>query len=158
MDPQLRTSNGGGRIAIIDTMELVSKTTCFLDFIKPNEEEAFLITGENDPFVAAEILVDTLAENCIITRGAQGCILFDGKEFKIIPAFKVNAFDTLGAGAAFLAGFVSGLLSDNGYDYCGALGASVASFKLLGSLTDFHLDRRRALARADDIALNIKIR
>ncbi|TFG34706.1 hypothetical protein EU527_01915 [Candidatus Thorarchaeota archaeon] len=156
MDPQIRTSEAGNRLGTIKELEIASKTTCYLDFIKPNEEEAFFITGVDDPFVAAEILVDTLAENCIITRGTRGSILFDGKELKIIPSFKVNAIDTSGAGAAFLSGFISGLLNDERHDFCAALGASVASFKVIGENTDFSLDRSTALARARELALEIK--
>jgi len=156
MDPQLRTSGDGQGITTLTEMELVSKTTCYLDFIKPNQEEASFLTGVEDPFVAAEILVDTLAENCIITRDVNGSIFFDGTDFKIIPSFRVDPIDNLGAGAAFLGGFVSGLLSDSSYDYCAALGNSVASFKVAGHHTNFLLDKHNVIDRANEISLNIK--
>ena len=156
LDPQLRIPKNGTQIGIIDEIDIASKTSCYLDFIKPNEDEAFLISGEDDPYVAAEILVDTMAENCIITRGIHGSIFFDGSEFRTIPSYKVDAVDTLGAGSAFLAGFVAGLLDDKRYDYCAALGASVASFKITGTSTDFHLDRKGAFTRASEIDLDIE--
>ncbi len=157
LNPQLRIPRNRDQIGIIDEIEIASKTSCYLDFIKPNEQEAVLITGEDDPFVAAEILVDTLAENCIITRGIHGSILFDGNEFKIIPSYKVHTDDALGAGAAFLAGFVMGLLNHKRYDYCAALGNSVASFKIIGNSTDFSLDRDNAFTRANEIASDITV-
>ena len=157
LDPQLRVPKNGGAIGIIDEIELASKTSCYLDFILPNEKEACLITGENDPYVSAEILVDTLSENCIITRGVHGSILFNGTEFKIIPSYKATALDVLGAGSAYLAGFVAGLLDEKTYDYCAALGASAASFKVSGTYTDFSLNRTSALARAIEIESDIKV-
>ena len=157
LDPQLRAPKNGSEIGIIDEIELASKTSCYLDFILPNEKEAFLISGEHDPYVSAEILVDTLSENCIITRGINGSILFDGTEFKIIPSYKAIALDVLGAGSAYLAGFVSGLLDNKAYEYCAALGASAASFKVSGTFTDFSLNRTSALARAVEIESDIKV-
>lgn len=157
MDPQIRTSKPGSMIGIIDELDITSKTSCFLDYIKPNEEEARLITGESDPFVAAEILVDTIAENCIITLGGRGSILFDGTEFRVIPAFAMNNTNSFGAGAAFLTGFVSGLIENEDPAFCAALGASVASFKISGENTNFILDRIMAHKRAREIASEIQI-
>lgn len=155
LDSQIRTCEIGNRLGIIKELEIANKTSCYLDFIKPNEEEAYYITGVNDPFVAAEVLVETLAENCIITRGTRGNILYNGKEFKIVPSFTVKAIDTLGAGAAFISGFISGLLDDENHDFSAALGSSVASYKVSGENTDFSLDKKSALTRAREIALEI---
>lgn len=156
MDPQLRKSETGDKISTLKELEIASKTSCFLDFIKPNEQEAFWITDERDPFVAAEILVDTLAENCIITRGVHGSIVYDGNEFKIIPSYKVQEIDTFGAGATFFAGFISGLLDGKKYDFCAALGASAASFKVSGEYPRFALDRNVVYDRANEITPDIK--
>ncbi|TFH00191.1 MAG: hypothetical protein E4H14_19940, partial [Candidatus Thorarchaeota archaeon] len=67
LDPQLRTVNENRKLGVISELYVASKTRSFIDYIIPSEREAFLITGESDPFVASEIIVDSIADNCIIT-------------------------------------------------------------------------------------------
>lgn len=43
----------------------------------------------------------------ILTLGDLGCIYWDGKSIKHIPALKVEAIDTTGAGDSFVAGFLA---------------------------------------------------
>jgi ribokinase len=51
----------------------------------------------------------------------------DGKEAHLIEPFKVNVVDTTGAGDAFSAGFLYGLVNDQDLCQCGRLGNFVAS-------------------------------
>lgn len=53
-------------------------------------------------------------ENIIVTLGENGCILINKNEKVSLPAYKVNAKETVGAGDAFRAGFYFGL--KNNYD------------------------------------------
>jgi ribokinase len=59
--------------------------------------------------------------------GNKGCYVTDGKESHSIEAFKVKVVDTTGAGDAFCAGFLYGLISDKSLYECGKLGNFVAS-------------------------------
>lgn len=158
LDPQLRTNGSNNTIAIVSQLNVIEKTRSYLDFIKPNENEATLISGEKDVFLAAELLVESLAENCIITRGSQGCLLYDGDEFVQIPAYKANAIDTLGAGAVFSAGFSLGLLETEDLPECAALGLSAASFKIETSGMNFILNREKIQARAKELVCESDIR
>ncbi|HID08561.1 MAG TPA: carbohydrate kinase, partial [Armatimonadetes bacterium] len=45
-----------------------------------------------------------------VKLGERGCFLTDGKESHYIPAFKVDPVDATGAGDAFMAGFLVGVL------------------------------------------------
>jgi sugar/nucleoside kinase (ribokinase family) len=158
LDPQLRTADENRKLTIISELFVTSKTRSFIDYIIPNEHEAFLITGEVDPFLAAEIIVDSIADHCIITLDSQGSLLFDGEKFSIIPSQTIEVCDVDGAGPAFVAGFASGLLDNQINPKCAALGTAVAGFKVLGRGTDFQLNLSQVRRRAEEIALDIETR
>lgn len=47
----------------------------------------------------------------IATAGSVGSIVYTGRQITIIPSFKINPIDVLGAGDVFRGGFVFGLLN-----------------------------------------------
>jgi len=59
--------------------------------------------------------------------GERGCYVTDGREAYLIEPFKVNVVDTTGAGDAFSAGFLYGLVKGKDLYHCGRLGNFVAS-------------------------------
>jgi len=158
LDPQLRTVDDNRKLTVISELYVASKTRSFIDYIFPNEHEAALITGETDPFVAAEIIVDSIADHCIITLDSKGSILFDGTKFSIIPSQTIDVHDSNGAGAAFVAGFAFGLLNNQSPADCAAFGTSVADFQSLGTGLDFHLDLTQVQQKAEKIAFEIETR
>ncbi|WP_343210606.1 ribokinase [Anaerolentibacter hominis] len=90
--------------------ELLSK----IDLITPNEVEAEILTGipiENEEKAdeAADWFMSRGVKEVVITLGSRGVYLNDGKRRGILPAFRVNAIDTTGAGDAFNGGLVAGL-------------------------------------------------
>jgi sugar/nucleoside kinase (ribokinase family) len=82
----------------------------FVDVFMPNIEEATLLTGETDPHRQAELFLQSGCNIVIITRGEQGALLMSMQETLETPAFPVEVVDVSGAGDAFVAGFVVGLL------------------------------------------------
>lgn len=46
----------------------------------------------------------------IVTRGADGAVAFDGANFVQHPGYRVDAVDPVGAGDAFVAGLLAGIL------------------------------------------------
>ncbi|MBT5903383.1 MAG: ribokinase [Opitutaceae bacterium] len=50
----------------------------------------------------------------IITLGQRGCFISRADGYLEVPAFKVKAIDTTGAGDAFVGGFAAGLLENDG--------------------------------------------
>jgi ribokinase len=93
----------------------------------PNAMELKQLTGEADYRQGADFLLAKGVKIVVVKLGADGCYVTDGHEQRHIEAFKVKAVDTTGAGDAFCAGFLYGLLHDKKLFECGRLGNFVAS-------------------------------
>jgi ribokinase len=93
----------------------------------PNASELKLISGQEDYCKGADFLISRGVKVLAVKLGADGCYVTDGRERLRIEAFKIKAVDTTGAGDAFCAGFLFGLLNNKGLQDCGRLGNFVAS-------------------------------
>lgn len=87
-----------------------------IDYLIPNESEASALSGlpvdsRETAEVAAKRLIELGAGKVIITLGAQGAVLADGKGFEHFPAPIVKAIDTTAAGDTFVGGFAAALAS-----------------------------------------------
>ncbi|MCX4582850.1 ribokinase [Streptomyces sp. NBC_01481] len=72
------------------------------DLLVPNEHEAATLTGVADPHAAAEALLRQIPE-VVITLGSAGCLYASrGTTPFTVPAPKVTAVDTTGAGDTFV--------------------------------------------------------
>jgi ribokinase len=98
--------------------------------VMPNAGELRLITGEEDYCRGADALIGMGVKVVAVKLGADGCYVTDGRERLRIEAFKVKAVDTTGAGDAFCAGFLYGLLNRKSLGECGRIGNFVASRKV----------------------------
>lgn len=82
--------------------------------VKMNEEEAGLLIGETNGGLREKIIEFQKkyhAQTICVTRGENGAIVWHDHQFYEHPGFKVNVVDTVGAGDAFLATFIAGLLN-----------------------------------------------
>ena len=95
--------------------------------LMPNAIELKHITGEDDFCKGADFLVGRGVKIVAVKLGEDGCYVTDGRERHHIDAFKVDVVDTTGAGDAFCAGFLYGLLKEKSLYECGRLGNFVAS-------------------------------
>lgn len=85
-----------------------------VDYLTPNETEAELLTGikvetNDDCRRAAEKLIEMGVKNVVITLGVKGAYFYDGTNEIFVPALKVKAVETTGAGDAFNGGFVTAI-------------------------------------------------
>lgn len=85
-----------------------------VDLITPNEVEAEILTGvcvdsEESANRAADWFFEKGVRNVLITLGGRGVYIATEEKRGIIPAYKVKALDTTGAGDAFNGGLVAGL-------------------------------------------------
>ncbi len=80
------------------------------DYFIPNETEAELITGMpvhslEDATKCANYLLRHGIKRVVLTLGERGALLAGPEGAELIPAFKVAAVDTTGAGDAFIGSF-----------------------------------------------------
>jgi ribokinase len=80
------------------------------DYFIPNESEAEAITGMpvdslDDARKCAEFMVRQGMRRVVITLGERGSLAAGPDRMELIPAFKVQAVDTTGAGDAFIGSF-----------------------------------------------------
>jgi ribokinase len=85
-----------------------------IDIITPNEVEAAQLVGfpVNDPetaMLAAKQLQERGVRNAIVKLGAKGAVCVTENDSIFVPAFTVEAVDTVAAGDAFNGGLVAGL-------------------------------------------------
>lgn len=120
-----------------DTREIVEMLIRKSDVVKLNDDELRVFGQWNEIQLQDEkSLVSWFASHyqskmVIVTKGDKGAILFAEGEFYEHPGFKVNAVDTVGAGDAFLAGFIASLYqgksNDKALEFACATGSLVAS-------------------------------
>jgi ribokinase len=80
------------------------------DYFIPNESEAETITGMpvhsiDDARKCAEFFLRQGMKHVVITLGERGALVAGPNRMELIPAFKVQAVDTTGAGDAFIGSF-----------------------------------------------------
>lgn len=92
----------------------------------PNEIEVKLLTGL-DYIKGAEKLLELGAKIVAVKLGKRGCYVINNKESHFIESYKVDTVDTTGAGDAYCAGFIYGLVKKKELFECGKLGNFVAS-------------------------------
>jgi ribokinase len=102
---------------------VIQNSTVFM----PNAGELEALSGESDFHKGANFMLDLGVKIIAVKLGDKGCYVADGEEKHTINAFKVKAVDTTGAGDAFNAGFLYGLINGKSIAECGRLGNFVAS-------------------------------
>lgn len=79
------------------------------DIVFAGDDEAELLTGEREPAAQAKAITLLGPTQAIVKLGAEGALaLADGTTAEQ-PAFPVHAVDTVGAGDAFVAGYLAEL-------------------------------------------------
>jgi len=101
-----------------------------LDVFLANKVEACAIAGVTDAAAALEWLA-VRVPTAVVKCGAEGAMAARGAERVLAPSFTVEVLDTTGAGDAFDAGFLAGILGNENLracvrrgNACGALAAA----------------------------------
>jgi ribokinase len=111
------------RIGLTKLEPIIDKTSVMM----PNADEIALLTGKTDYKAGARLLIDEGVEVLAVKLGSKGCYVIDRDESHLVEPFKVKVVDTTGAGDAFDAGFIYGLLSGKDINEAGRIGNFVAS-------------------------------
>ena len=95
-----------------------------VDILFANEEEAHAFTG-SEPEAALDELAN-LCEIAIVKVGKDGSFIKRGREKHQIDPIPARPVDTTGAGDAYAAGFLYGLVHHKGLAQCGSIGSVLA--------------------------------
>ncbi|MCR5149652.1 MAG: ribokinase [Clostridiales bacterium] len=94
--------------------ELLSFPYHYIDCLILNDYEAQMITGEKDAEKASGKLLEKMAGGrVVITLGGDGAVYGDSSGYFTVPAVKVDAVDTTGAGDTFTGYFLYVLSKSN---------------------------------------------
>lgn len=107
------------------------------DLIVGTEEELHVAAGREDTLEAVRHIRERSGAVIVAKRGARGCVVFAGRipasvdDALVVPGMEVEVYNVLGAGDAFLAGFLLGYLRGQTHERsarygnaCGALAVS----------------------------------
>lgn len=97
-----------------------------VDLLFCNHVEAQAWTGADNVQDAAREL-HRIARSLVITRGSQGALAFDGKDYVDIAATPVKAVDTNGAGDMFAGAFLHGINRGMSFAEAGRLASAAAA-------------------------------
>ncbi len=104
------------------------------DVIVGTEEELMIAGGSEDPLVAIRAIRTLSSALIVCKRGPMGCVVFDGEIPDRIedgikgPGFPVEVYNVLGAGDAFMSGFLRGYLRGEPVETCCAYANACGAF------------------------------
>lgn len=111
-----------------ETLRDIAPALQYADYVFPNLEEAYLLTGTRDASEIARQFLECGVKNAVVKLGAEGCLVKSAGMEAFVPAVPgVRAVDTTGAGDNFAAGFIDALLRGEGLVDCARWGNAVAS-------------------------------
>ncbi|EHA14711.1 5-dehydro-2-deoxygluconokinase [Halomonas sp. HAL1] len=142
-----------------------------LDLVVGTEEEVHIAGNSTDTLTALKRIRELTDATIVLKLGAQGCTVLDGdipgseEDFVVHTGVRVDVLNVLGAGDAFMSGFLRGWLRNETHErscaYANACGALVVSrhgcapaIPSAEELDDY-LSRAESIARPDlDARLN----
>ena len=103
----------------------------YIHFLKVNEHEMEVLTGLSDPHEAARQLYEWGVKEVLVTLGGMGSLIFDGKDFYRIPAYKPKeVVDATGCGDTYTIGYLYQRVSGVGMEEAGRFAAAMSTLKI----------------------------
>ncbi|EOD01535.1 carbohydrate kinase family protein [Caldisalinibacter kiritimatiensis] len=121
-----------------DGVKFIEELLSRVDIIKPSEDDAYHIFGEDTPEGYIKRFLDLGVKLVMLTLGKDGVIVSNGKEIIKVPTLATEVVDTTGAGDAFWSGFYAGLLKGKTIKESIMVGSAVSAYKLreVGAIAD----------------------
>jgi 5-dehydro-2-deoxygluconokinase len=155
------TSPGAGESRFVpspDVTEHLQKVMSWFDVVVGTEEEFHIAGGSTDIEVALRAVRKQTDALLVLKLGARGCAFFEGPipddltQGVLCPPFVVPVTNTLGAGDAFMSGFLRGYLRGEALPVCGmwgnACGALVVNWPLCAPAMPSFPELQTFLAKA----------
>lgn len=124
-------SAGHGASRFVESTEITAVLQTFLpdcDLVIGTEEEIAIAGGSTDTLAALANIRALTRAAIVLKRGASGCTVFDAETIDSLDTgmqcagLEVDVFNTVGAGDAFLSGFLSAWLDGEPWETCGQNG------------------------------------
>ena len=151
----LRVAKEAGVTTSLDTawdstgrwLELIEPALLHTDIFLPSIEEARQISGQSRPEDIAQFFLDRGVSIVGLKMGEAGCYVRTTDETVEFPIYPVDVVDATGAGDAFVAGFLTGILKGWDLETCARLGnaTGAACVTAIGTTAGVH-DLEQVLA------------
>ena len=90
-----------------------------------------VLTGLSDPHEAARKLHEWGVKEVLVTLGSMGSLIFDGKDFYRIPAYKPQqVVDATGCGDTYTIGYLYRRVSGASIEEAGRFAAAMSTLKI----------------------------
>jgi len=126
--------------------------------VKPNELEAKLLSGENEPLKAAITIYKRTGAITALTLAEKGSIVVDGDRAIIVPAYPTYSIDPTGAGDVYLASLAFYLNLGMDMSDAASYASAVASIKVENVVAHFNIRMSEVERRASWIKSKIKVK
>jgi 5-dehydro-2-deoxygluconokinase len=129
--------HGAGESRYIHSADVTAHLAPILpdcDLIVGTEEELHIAGGSEDTLAAIRAIREKSAATIVCKRGPMGCVVFPGAIPDSIedgirgPGFPVEVYNVLGAGDAFMSGFLRGWLRGEALETCCAFANACGAF------------------------------
>ena len=131
------TGHGEGEERFVESARTTAQLQSILadcDLVVGTEEEIRIAGGTADTLEAIRAIRALSAATIVCKRGPMGCVVFPGDIPASLedgisgPGFPVEVYNVLGAGDAFMAGFLRGWLRDEPLETCCAYANACGAF------------------------------
>ncbi len=129
--------HGAGEERYIKSGEVTHSLSAILpqcDLIVGTEEETMIAGGADEPLEALRAVRAVTHATLVLKRGPMGCVVFPGAIPSTLedgvkgPGFPVEVYNVLGAGDAFMSGFLRGWLRGEPLETCCAFANANGAF------------------------------
>lgn len=123
-DPNIRKKLWGSR----DYSEILREMTLEADIVMLGREEAGILFGTEEVCRILELLFQHgRTKYAAVKDGSRGAVAAVPGESVVIPSYPCCCVDPIGAGDAFDAGFLCGILEGRSIEECGKMGAAAGA-------------------------------
>ncbi|MCJ8148115.1 bifunctional 5-dehydro-2-deoxygluconokinase/5-dehydro-2-deoxyphosphogluconate aldolase [Shinella sedimenti] len=104
------------------------------DLIVGTEEEIMIASGADDVLSSLKAIRAVSPATIVLKRGAMGCIVYDGpisddlEDGVVGDGFPIEVYNVLGAGDAFMSGFLRGWLTGEDHKTCATWANACGAF------------------------------
>jgi sugar/nucleoside kinase (ribokinase family) len=126
--------------------------------VKPNELEARLLSGFDEPLKAAVSIHQKAGAVTALTLAERGSVIVNGRRAILVPAYPTHIVDPTGAGDVYLGALAYYIRNGLSLEDAASYASAIASLKVEGIAAYFNLDLEKVVRRARWIRSRVKVK